>query len=109
MPHQLSRRLVYNDLVCKTAIIQNDPVNAAMITLVHHHAKRPSFYRVDLGYNLFGEYSVVREWGGTGRNGAHRIAWFSNLRDAAQAADSWHMKACAKGYQLTESVVAGTA
>ena len=78
-----------------------------MITLVHHHAKRPGFYRVDVGYNLFGEYSVVREWGDNGRNGVHRIAWFSNLRDAAQAADRWHEKACARGYRLTERLVCG--
>lgn len=78
-----------------------------MITLVHHHAERPSFYRVDVDYNLFGEYSVVREWGGNGQNGVHRIAWFSNLRDAAIAADQLHLKACARGYQLTERVVDG--
>jgi len=107
VPHELAPRLVRSDWVCKTANKPNDSVKPAMITLVHHHAKRPSFYRVDVGYNLFGEYSVVREWGGNGPNGAHRIAWFSNLRDAAQVADRWHMKACAKGYALTERVVAG--
>jgi len=73
-----------------------------MITLVHHHIQRPTFYRVDVGYNLFGEYSVVREWGRNGRNGVHRIAWFSNLRDAATAAQNWHMSACTKGYRLTQ-------
>ena len=80
-----------------------------MITLVHHHTERPNFYRVDVGYNLFGEYSVVREWGGNGQNGVHRIAWFSNLRDAAQAADRWQARAFARGYELTERLVAGTA
>jgi predicted DNA-binding WGR domain protein len=60
-----------------------------------------------VGYNLFGEYSVVREWGDSGRNGVHRIAWFSNLRDAAQAADRWHEGACARGYRLTERLVEG--
>lgn len=78
-----------------------------MITLIHHHAQRPSFYRVDVGYNLFGEYSVVREWGGKGRNGVHRVAWFSNLRDAVLAADIWHVSACAKGYILTHREVDG--
>ena len=79
-----------------------------MITLVHHHAERSSFYRVDVGYNLFGEYSVVREWGGNGRYGAHRIVWFSNLRDAAQAADRWQARAFARGYELTERAMAGS-
>jgi predicted DNA-binding WGR domain protein len=79
-----------------------------MITLVHHHAVKPSFHRVDVGYNLFGEYSLVREWGVNGQNGVHRITWFSNLRDAVMAADKWHMKASTKGYQLTERLLAGS-
>jgi len=78
-----------------------------MITLVHHHAERPSFYRVDVGYNLFGEYSLVREWGGNGQYGVHRIAWYSNLRDAVLAVDHWHKRACANGYELTEQMVIG--
>lgn len=92
----------------KLRLPQNGLWASPMITVIHYNAKRLRFYRVDLGYNLFGDYSAVREWGGNGRNGVHRIAWFSNLRDAAQAADRWHLRACAKGYQLTERVVTGT-
>jgi predicted DNA-binding WGR domain protein len=76
-----------------------------LITLVHHHVEKLSFYRLDVGYNLFGEYSLVREWGSNGQNGVHRITWFSNLREAAAAADKWHMMVSNKGYQLTEKLV----
>ena len=54
-----------------------------MITLVHHHAERPSFYRVDVGYNLFGEYSVVREWGDKGQKRTHWITSFDKVVGSA--------------------------
>jgi predicted DNA-binding WGR domain protein len=73
-----------------------------MITLLSHRPKTSSFYRVDVCYNLFGEYTVSKEWGRPGKNGHHRIFWFSNLRDAIAAADHWHCQAHAKGYNLTE-------
>jgi len=59
---------------------------------------RPRFYRVDVAYNLFGEYSVVREWGPAGRKGRQMLVWFSNLRDACLAAERWRRRAQRRGY-----------
>lgn len=60
------------------------------------------YYRVDVAYNLFGEYSVLREWGQRGRPGAgsgnHQITWFSNLREACLAAERWQKRAQRRGY-----------
>jgi predicted DNA-binding WGR domain protein len=60
------------------------------------------YYRVDVAYNLFGEYSVLREWGQRGRPGAtsgqRQITWFSNLRDACLAAEQWQKRALRRGY-----------
>lgn len=60
------------------------------------------YYRVDVAYNLFGEYSVLREWGLRGRPGAgagqHRITWFANLREACIAAERWQKRARRRGY-----------
>ena len=56
------------------------------------------YYRVEVAYNLFGEYSVLREWGATGRPGQFRICWFSNLREACKAADRWRYAASGRGY-----------
>lgn len=78
-----------------------------MIVFVHHHKIRPSFYRVDVGYNLFGEYSVVREWGNNnGHRCVHRISWFSNLREAVVEADKLLKEVRAKGYDLTLQQIA---
>jgi predicted DNA-binding WGR domain protein len=81
-----------------------------MLTLILHRdasataaARRPArYYRVEVVYNLFGEYSVLRAWGPRGRAGRQVVSWFSNLRDAVTAADHWHLKARARGYHVTK-------
>ena len=60
----------------------------------------PRYYRVEVAYNLFGEYSVVREWGKTGRRGQHLLVWFSNLREACAAAEMWRRRAMRRGYDM---------
>jgi predicted DNA-binding WGR domain protein len=63
---------------------------------------RARYYRVDVDYNLFGEYSVLREWGLRGRPGAisgqRQITWFANLREACLAAERWQKRAMRRGY-----------
>jgi len=66
---------------------------------------RARFYRVEVAYNLFGEYSVVREWGSMGQKGQHLLVWFSNLRDACMAAERWRKRAMRRGY-VTEGTIA---
>ncbi|HEY0212869.1 MAG TPA: WGR domain-containing protein [Paenirhodobacter sp.] len=73
-----------------------------MLSLILHRAPTQGFYRVDLTGNLFGEYSVAREWGRQGRPLGLRVALFGNLREAAQAADHWQRGARRRGYRAQE-------
>lgn len=57
------------------------------------------FYRVEVTENLFGEYSVLREWGRSGRRARPLVAWFSNLRDAVIAAELWCRRAERRGFR----------
>lgn len=74
--------------------------------MVRFHLRRnrggpSSYYQVEVSYNLFGEYSVQREWGRDGKpglGGSCRIAWFANLRDACLAAERWQNRAVRRGY-----------
>lgn len=68
--------------------------------LTRQTAPGPRFYRVEVAYNLFGEYSVVREWGRAGRRGQHLLVWFSNLREACVAAERWRKRAIRRGYDM---------
>jgi predicted DNA-binding WGR domain protein len=63
---------------------------------------RARFYRVEVSYNLFGEYSVLREWGQRGKRGQALLVWFSNLREACVAAERWHKRARRRGYRALE-------
>jgi predicted DNA-binding WGR domain protein len=56
------------------------------------------FYRVEVSYNLFGEYTVLRHWGRRGKAGRTALVWFSNLRDACKAAERWLTQAHRRGY-----------
>lgn len=60
---------------------------------------RARFYRVAVEDNLFGEYSVSREWGANGQQGRHMLQWFSNLRDACLAAERLRRRAERRGYR----------
>lgn len=56
------------------------------------------YYRLDICDNLFGEYSVLREWGPSGGRGHIAVTWFSNLREACLAADRWRRQAKRRGF-----------
>lgn len=85
---------------------------ALVLTLLCHrvtqgaNATPTHFYRVDVTYNLFGEYTVIREWGQVGSRGRNLNAWFANLRDAILVADQSYHRATKRGYFLTERVFA---
>jgi len=69
------------------------------ICYLHTTSPRPRFYRVEIAANLFGEWSVLREWGVCGRRGSQRIALFSDLRTASKAADRARNRMLRRGYQ----------
>jgi predicted DNA-binding WGR domain protein len=66
------------------------------------------YYRVDVAYNLFGEYSVLRDWGVRGVPGAsgrRQVTWFANLRDACLAAEALQTRAARRGYSWFQGEV----
>jgi len=77
-----------------------------MLNLILHTPNAGRFYRVEISDNLFGEYTVLREWGQHGRAGSRCLRWFSNLRDAVTAAETSRRLAQRRGYHLSEAGVA---
>lgn len=72
-----------------------------MLALVLVRAGR--FYRVEVAENLFGEYSVLREWGCAGQRVRPLVTWFSNLRDAVIAAERWGKGAERRGFRQEQA------
>lgn len=75
--------------------------------LLHQDATdRPRRYlRVEISENLFGEYSLHREWGAEGGKRHSSITWMSNLRDAVIAAEQERQAALACGFSQSGTMV----
>lgn len=59
------------------------------------------YYRIELADNIFGEYTLLREWG-VARPGTAprpRVMWFANLREACLAADRTLARVQRRGYR----------
>jgi hypothetical protein len=59
------------------------------------------FYRIEVSANLFGEYSVLREWG-SARHASQILRCYANLREACMAADIWARRMQGRGYTITQ-------
>jgi len=57
------------------------------------------FYRMELMKGLFGEWSLIREWGRIGQPGQVRVDWFDDEADAKDARFSIQMEKSKKGYE----------
>jgi hypothetical protein len=68
-----------------------------MLTFLMHLCDRRRFFRVEVNDKLCGEYSVVREWGARRRT---VVVWFSNLREACLAAETWERRAGQRGFDM---------
>ena len=58
----------------------------------------PTYYRIEITLNLFGEWSVVFNWGQRGTHGQQRIALFNDLRAASRIADQTRERMLQRGY-----------
>lgn len=58
------------------------------------------FYSLTILPNLFGEWSLQREWGRIGRNGQIRIAFFPTYDQALHALQRIKTTKIRRGYQI---------
>lgn len=61
------------------------------------------FYRLDLQPTLFGEWSLIREWGRIGRQGRVVTHTFRTEEEACSALDRKVMGKCRRGYEIRHS------
>lgn len=72
------------------------------VCILHRQSLRnrtARFYRIEITGNLFGEWSVLREWGAVGCAGRRLIRLYDNLREASVAADLARDNSLKRGYQ----------
>lgn len=56
------------------------------------------FYVIYVAENLFGEWSLVREWGRIGQAGHMRIDWCESLEDARKMFEKKRREKVRRGY-----------
>ena len=57
------------------------------------------FYRMEIMPGLFGEWSLVREWGRIGQSGQIRVDWFPSEAAAKDARFDIQMQKAKRGYE----------
>lgn len=57
------------------------------------------FYRMEIIQGLFGEWSLVREWGRIGQSGQVRVDWFDTEAAAKDARFDIQMQKAKRGYE----------
>ena len=57
------------------------------------------FYRMEIVPGLFGDWSLVREWGRIGQSGQVRVDWFGDEAAAKDARFDIQMKKAKRGYE----------
>lgn len=74
-------------------------MTAIMLTRIDDHRNMARFYKLDIQPTLFGEWSVVREWGRIGRAGTVRVETLPSRGKAdISMAVSW-VKKLHRGYR----------
>lgn len=69
------------------------------LTKMEPEARRYRFYSMEIVPGLFGDWSLIREWGRVGRGGRVRTDWFDSEADAKDLRFDIHMKKALQGYE----------
>ena len=72
-----------------------------MIDLIwRNKTGRPTkFYRLDIVPGLFGDWSLVHEWGTIGEEALTCVDWFQTEEEAKEARFAVHMEKAMAGYE----------
>lgn len=73
-------------------------MTAIVLTRVDAEKNMARFYKLDVQPTLFGEWSLVREWGRIGRGGTVREAAYRSIEEAHIVRDSHLGRKLKRGY-----------
>jgi predicted DNA-binding WGR domain protein len=60
------------------------------------------YYVLSLAPSLFGDATLIREWGRIGRPGRKRIELYKTQSMAVEALETWLQRKCRRGYALRD-------
>lgn len=65
---------------------------------IDEQANMHRFYRLSVQPGLFGDWSLIREWGRIGTRGQTKTDWFGEEKDAIAVGDKLHQQKQQRGY-----------
>lgn len=74
-------------------------MTAQHLTRIDPEANMRRYYRLSVQPGLFGDWSLVREWGRIGAQGQRMVEWFVTEEDAQQAGQTLSTQKQRRGYQ----------
>jgi predicted DNA-binding WGR domain protein len=60
------------------------------------------YYVLSIESSLFGDASLIREWGRIGQSGQTRIELYETQSMAVEALETWLQRKCRRGYALRD-------
>jgi predicted DNA-binding WGR domain protein len=60
------------------------------------------YYVLSIETSLFGDASLIREWGCIGRSGQRRVELYETQSKAVEALETWLQRKCKRGYVLRD-------
>jgi predicted DNA-binding WGR domain protein len=60
------------------------------------------YYVLSIETSLFGDVSLIREWGRIGQSGQTRIELYETQSMAVEALETWLQRKCRRGYALRD-------
>jgi predicted DNA-binding WGR domain protein len=60
------------------------------------------YYVLSIETSLFGDVSLIREWGRIGRPGQRKIELYNSQSRAVEALETWLQRKCRRGYALRD-------
>ena len=66
---------------------------------IDHARNMARYYRLSVVETLFGEWTMVREWGRIGRSGQSREHWCGSVEQATSLLDAHRTKRIQRGYK----------
>lgn len=74
-------------------------MTAQHLTRIDPEANMRRYYRLSVQPGLFGDWSLVREWGRIGAQGQRMSEWYDDEAQAEEARDKLTRKKQRRGYQ----------
>ena len=71
----------------------------AYLEKLNEKQRQARFYALHVAPSLFGDWTLVREWGRIGSPGRVRLDWFADEEAAARALDKMERQKIRKGYR----------